>query len=288
MNIQFRLEVWEVFYSYFILKLENSKIMKKMKNMKIVFMHLSYIATRVNVLSLKLWPALTNASRDFRINLWTVLVRPLFEMLTGLYINEEKTNKERIESVIRKSFKKFTLLKRNTSDKVIYAMMDFNFDARAEEVINIAQKKWDARKNHQIPNLGTVYKKSAPAKETKIFYPKELQILLNQKTAICPHCTVPCGSGHMIKEHNIHIPSNMTLLDTMREVSRQKAERGLNRSGVVREAGRTLGPFIQAMGAHLNNNKNNRKVQIKPAYIHISHQGEIPSKNYMAPPNGDY
>ncbi len=112
---------------------------------------LEHIKDKVQFQAYKLWPMLKNISLDYRINLWTVLVRPMFEMLIGLYETEGKTNKEKIHRLIRKTFRKFTLIKKNVSNKVIFKLMDFDFEERVHKVMQITRTKWDARKNHMTP-----------------------------------------------------------------------------------------------------------------------------------------
>jgi len=52
---------------------------------------LSMIDEKVRFQVIKLWPVLKAFSLDERINLWTILVRPLFEMLIFPYLAEESS-----------------------------------------------------------------------------------------------------------------------------------------------------------------------------------------------------
>ena len=45
---------------------------------------IKHIKEKVNFLSYKLWPLLKCVSLDYRINLWKVFVRPMFDMLSGV------------------------------------------------------------------------------------------------------------------------------------------------------------------------------------------------------------
>jgi len=64
-------------------------------------------------------PVLKKMSLEHRKNLWTLLIKPLFEQLTLLYDREHPlTNRERVETLIRASFKKFLYSKNVKSDIV--------------------------------------------------------------------------------------------------------------------------------------------------------------------------
>jgi len=73
---------------------------------------LKHIKDKANFLTYKLYPLLKCASLSYRINLWKVLTRPLYEMLFGLYYYDGDSNKEKVQRVLRKTFKSFTLLKK--------------------------------------------------------------------------------------------------------------------------------------------------------------------------------
>ena len=102
-----------------------------------------HIKEKTNFLVYKLWPLLKKVSLDYRINLWRVLVKPLFEMKAGLYFLENKSNKDKVLRCLRKTFKSFTLLCRNVDE-----LMSFQFEERAQEFWESVRIKWKARKEH--------------------------------------------------------------------------------------------------------------------------------------------
>ncbi len=59
------------------------------------------IAKKTDWMTIKLWHILQTASLTFRINLWTVFIRPLFEILTIFY-NAEKSvsKKQKVDCVL--------------------------------------------------------------------------------------------------------------------------------------------------------------------------------------------
>ena len=65
-----------------------------------------HIKKKADWISIKLWPVLKRVSMQYCKNLWTILMRPLFEQLAILYNAEKsKTNKGKIELALRYTFK---------------------------------------------------------------------------------------------------------------------------------------------------------------------------------------
>ena len=82
---------------------------------------LDHILKKTNFITIKLWPVLKKISLDYRKNLWTILVRPLFEQLTMLYYSERSiTNKNKVLLLLRKTFRKFTHLDRKECGECNY------------------------------------------------------------------------------------------------------------------------------------------------------------------------
>jgi len=145
---------------------------------------LQHIKDKTNFLVYKLWPLLRNVSLDYRINLWKVLVRPLFEMLAGHYFAENKSNREKVQNCLRKTFKSFTLLFKNVDDDTVNELMGFQFEERTSEVWKLAKLKWEARKTHCVPDYASIIEEEQKFGGGRVFYRKELQELLNLATAL--------------------------------------------------------------------------------------------------------
>jgi len=168
---------------------------------------LDYIREKSQYQVYKLWPLLRNVSLDYRISLWTILIRPMFEMLVGLFEREPHSNREKVFGLFRGTFKKFTLLCKNVKNSTVDLLMDFDFEKRASQVVELCRNKWRSRKLCKVP----VYSpQSCSVRKHSVFWPKELQVLLNLKSALCPECHIPCGEFHMLS-HNIFIPSDTSL-----------------------------------------------------------------------------
>ena len=103
---------------------------------------MKHIEDKSNYQVIKLWPILKAFSLDERINLWTILIRPFFEMLIFPYYAERSiTNIERLQTLIRKTFKKFCLLSKNVDNETVNRLLDFDFTQRAADVVEITKAK---------------------------------------------------------------------------------------------------------------------------------------------------
>ena len=185
---------------------------------------LDFIEEKTNYQCAKLWPVLKAFSLTERMNLWTILARPLFEMLIFPYHAEHsKTNTEKVHTKLRRTFKKFCLFKKTIDNKTIEHLMDYDFVERAQKVAETTKKKWEARINHNLPAKDTHNDEKYSARTPKIWYPKEFVELLNLKTALCPQCNIPCGTDHL-KEHQIDVPDNMELIKMVKSKAEELSE----------------------------------------------------------------
>jgi len=114
---------------------------------------MDHIEKKGRFIQSKLWGVLKHFSLDYRINLWNTLIRPLFEMLIFLYDKEGQTNRGRVETLIRKTFKKLTFLSNNIPTETINELMKYNFSDKVERITTIANIKWETRKLNKIPSI---------------------------------------------------------------------------------------------------------------------------------------
>jgi len=214
---------------------------------------IKHIKEKVNFLGYKLWPLLRCVSLNYRIDLWKMFMRPLFEMIAGLFSMEGKSNKEKILRLIRKTFKAFTLLKKNVDNSTVETLMGYDYEKRAEIIHKTARLKWEARKTRDFSQLPEkleeieLLAKGERKTSGKVLYPKEVQELFNLKTAICPRCGVPCSSEHMFKIHQTYIPDNYTVLDQCKVISEDGFESKLSRKSIFGNVLRYVEPFIVYM-----------------------------------------
>lgn len=219
---------------------------------------LEQIDKKTNFQVSKLWPILKVASLEERINLWTLLIRPLFEMLIFPYYAERSfTNIKSVEILIRKTFKKFCLFKKNVDNPTIDNLMEFDFAQRAGEVVEITVMKWEARKNNKELNIP----KQQQPKYEKSYFPKELQELINLKTTLCPRCKTPCSSEHLLENHDILIPENEEFIKIMKTETIAKIKVGKKKLQVLGELGKMITPYILKIKGILTQND---KKQVTP------------------------
>ena len=98
----------------------------------------------------------------------------------------------KVETALRMSFRKFTLLKRNVEIQILHDIMDFDIDQRATQNILTTKIRWERRLGKKLyhENLEealTTLKEETQKKPLRIL-PKELQQLLNLTTAWCTQC----------------------------------------------------------------------------------------------------
>ncbi len=199
-------------------------------------LQLEHIKKKAEWISIRLWPILNKVSLQYCKNLWTVLIRPLFEQLTILYsLERSKTNQNRVENLLRYTFRKFTILKKNVPRKIIDDLMQFNIEGRAHHNLKVAREKWEERSKKQM-NLDFLERSNCTANQEceERILPRELRILINLQTAKCPNCTNSnyriCSQNHLAEEHGISIPSYENLiteieLRTKRVLERRKKEK---------------------------------------------------------------
>ena len=209
---------------------------------------ISHIRQKVNFLSHKLWPLLRCVSLGYRINLWNVFVRPMFDMLVSLYVMEGESNRERVTRLLRKSFKSFTLLGKNVDNKTVEGLMSLDFNERAIGLQRVARAKWEARKSRTFGCVLEEERKSCSesegsGKSPRVLYPKEIQVFFNLKTALCPKCGVPCSSRHLLDVHRIYVPDNMAVLERCRLMSTEGFEQKLGRKDILENIINYIEPF---------------------------------------------
>ena len=202
---------------------------------------LKHIEKKTTYQCTALWPILKVISLSKRITLWTILIRPLFEMVIFPF-NAERTKNglKLVRQKVRWSFKKFCLLKRNIDNKTIEELMDFNFNERVTQVVRTTKIKWELRIQGKIPVKEDFPKYPANIKK-QVWYPMEFAELLNIKTALCKECKVPCNSNHLLQHHNIQVPENQELMQIMKEKSEElNKDKGKQKRELLRELGNLM------------------------------------------------
>ena len=91
----------------------------------------------------------TYTSPSFVINLWTLLIRPLFDysILHSKLYSQNKT--KLFISKENQSLKKVLSLRKTTSNKIISEIMGYNPDKFAQELLDKSKYKWNQRLKYE-------------------------------------------------------------------------------------------------------------------------------------------
>jgi len=167
---------------------------------------LDHIKRKTDFLAAKLFPLLHDVSLSLRINLWKVFIKPLFDQLIHLFLfDKAKSNQEKANRVMKYTFKRFTLLTKNTPDRIIYLLARFNLQDRAKYVCNRDENKWKDRLSldkHQEPEVIASFPKF------NAIFPKELQTFINLSRSLCKtHKFAILNPSHLCSHHGIEMPS---------------------------------------------------------------------------------
>ena len=178
---------------------------------------LDHIKRKNDFLVTKLFPLLHDRSLSFRINMWEVFVKPLFDQLVHLfYADKAKTNQAKAERLFKYTFKRFTLLSKSTPDNLIYRLAGYSLDSRAKEVFLKDEMKWKERLG--VKNKSELIQVSSPKKFEAIL-PRELQIYINLSRSTCKyHNSAILNSKHLCRSHGIEIPCYEDILLKIEEM----------------------------------------------------------------------
>ncbi len=175
---------------------------------------LDHISRKTHFIKHQISPLLYHASLKLKQNLWNLFVRPLFEFALPLYYVEKAiSNKKKLDSILRSTFREFVGLKRNVEVSIIETLLNYHPEEVSAHLQYINEAKWEARKLGEIyipqydPNpLARFPLGSNPCK----YLPKDLIKYVNTQTCLCPCCkaqgfSVRCNSKHLKKYHDIRI-----------------------------------------------------------------------------------
>jgi hypothetical protein len=207
-----------------------------------------------------LWPVLRRVSLEYCKNIWTVLIRPLFEQITILYYCERShCNREKIEIALRETFRNFTLLKKNIKKEVLHDLMQFDIEDRASLNMLVANRKWENRMGKKLyveavsPYTEEELRMKLANRKRRIL-PKELRELLNLLIAECPKCrkNIRCSKQHMEDEHQILIPAYGELIEAVEEKTEEAKARRLSRGETLEDIGSFIRIYIDRMKRFLD------------------------------------
>jgi len=181
---------------------------------------LSYINNRAEDLQRRLSPFLLNSDLDTRKNLWQVFIQPLCEFLLPLYKYETaESRKLTAERIIKKTFKSFLGLHRNTPDSITESLMGYDYKKRSEFMYQVSIAKWKARKERTLfnlimhPEIQSLYKKPENICRR---VPLEFVKYINLTRSICRSCNKINTINHLNTYHKCSALEISEVLDQLR------------------------------------------------------------------------
>ncbi len=203
-------------YKYLGLKLTNKLYMTS---------QLEYIKAKSQDIHRRLAPFLYKADLDTKKNMWQVFVQPLCESILPLYWWEKaKGRVKNADTTIRKSFKLFTGLVKNTDNKVVDKLSGYNFGKRAEMIKWISYEKWDARKRRTVPDMSDMPRAIRPEKFRNFCkrMPREIIQYINLSKSLCTTCHTPNSVQHMETKHGKKLMTLSELLEMTEETQEDR------------------------------------------------------------------
>jgi len=181
---------------------------------------IAYINDKSEDLQRRLSPFLYNSDLDTKKNLWQVFIQPICEFLLPLYKYESTENrKQDAERVIRKSFKSFLGLHRNTPNIITEKLMGYDYKKRSEFIHQVSLAKWEARKDKAMfditkhPEIQSLYRK--PENLCRRL-PLEVVKYINLTRSICKKCSCINSIEHLNTQHACSFPEVFHLLEQIR------------------------------------------------------------------------
>ena len=133
-------------------------------------------------------------SVDYKLNLWTVFIRPLLLPLINLSPFCTKTERKEIQAKIRISLKSFLKLPKHFKTSILNEIFPINIEKRMDIELNNNKVKWEAR----INRTAVVKKKLQKYHLSKErFLPIAFNSILKKFTAWCELCSKPFYPEHL-------------------------------------------------------------------------------------------
>jgi len=170
---------------------------------------------KVNFLQHRLSPLLGQVSLDYRINLWKLLVRPLFTPGLGIMFMNTKSRVSNFQRSFKKSLKKFVGLSVRTNDKVLEEITPFQIENLSLELAKTARLKWMKRLD---PNA--IYSTPSRPKHKVAPLPKNVVKYNNIQFSECKICKTGVRNSidHLKNSHNIFLPKTEELIKSIGEI----------------------------------------------------------------------
>ena len=176
--------------------------------------HINKMQQKIQFLTNKLIPLLGKVSVDYRINLWKILVKPLFKPGLGIMYQNSASRIVNLERCLKKSLKRFTGLSIQTPNSVLAELINVNVDNLAQELSNMANAKWY---NSLNPDPAFKVPKSINLKAPLL--PRAFAKYNNLQFTQCKQCDNKSRNTalHLRAKHGMNIPSSIELIQILRQ-----------------------------------------------------------------------
>jgi len=174
--------------------------------------HMGLMNRKINFLNCRLAPLLSKISTDFRINLWKVLVKPLYKPVLALVSGNNLSRVKALEVNLKRSMKKFAGLARTTNDTVLERLFVFDIPVLAKKQEEEARRRWALRCNGtEVCHLMNSRKQNTP------ILPKIFAKYNNILSSKCPKCKgfFRNSSSHLSSVHGKTLPSPLSLINEL-------------------------------------------------------------------------
>jgi len=201
--------------------------------------HLELYKSKINYIinRLRMIPKKTTTPR-YLINLWTLIIRPVYDYAYCLAKLKNKTNEKKYLAEELRSFKKLMSLRITTSNELIKDLIGYEPNKLCSEIIRRAERRWNERKGITV---ATADHKS----EEKVQYRRETSNLLvtwdmlwcnNLLFSKCKQHKTSITPSHMQSSHGGKLPPNLsnTLKEGFELQQKIKNSNGKRKGRIVR------------------------------------------------------
>jgi hypothetical protein len=205
---------------------------------------------KIQFIKYNLSPLIRNISLDYRINLWQILIRPLFLPLAMLSNYLCESAKVLMERKLKKSIKWFLGLTSKTPDDVVFTLVKVNFKEWARVEGERARLKWEARISYEDVSSLPEYKVTCGVK----WMPREVAHFINLQNSYCKQCGYIMNARHYQK-HGVEVCTVPQLLEELERRIKSEEDRvgkKLLREEVLDISAEYVRSYIEKMGCYIS------------------------------------
>ncbi len=180
--------------------------------------HLKAMSKKIEFLNFKLAPLLSKISITYRVNLWRILVQPLFKPMLAILSGNNQSRVKNLQSRLKGSLKKFAGLSKNTADVVIEKSCRVEVEKMTQEQRELSSLKWSKWCRYET----TESHLTTPSIKTPLLLRNFAQYNNIQNLKCCKCTKGRLHPQHLKEAHGVNLPSTLNLLDELTMISLQK------------------------------------------------------------------